>query len=119
MQGITGTGLAGESLLENASNVGRAAGVALPELTPWYVGHLRRLDLVETGPEDPRLESDYQALLGDSTVLSALGRAGRDGLTPRVVRHTLRLTPLGRALWEAPTSRAAPRSRDRRGPGSP
>jgi len=97
---LTGTGIAGEPLLENASLVGRAAGVSLPELTPWYVSRLLLLDLLEVGPEDPRLLEDYQNLLADGTVLAALGRARLDGLTPRVLRHSLRLSPLGRSLWE-------------------
>jgi hypothetical protein len=96
---LTGTGIAGEALLENASLVGRAGHVAVPELTPYYVTRLLQLDLVEVGPEDPRLQDDYLDLLGDSTVLAALGRARQDGFTPRVLRHTVRLAPLGRALW--------------------
>ncbi len=96
---LTGTGIPAEALLENASLAGRAAHVALPELTPWYLTRLLQLDLVEVVPEDPRLHDDYQQLLGDSTVLAALGRARQDGFTPRVLRHCVRLAPLGRALW--------------------
>ena len=98
---LSGTGIAGEALLENASLVGKAAGVSLPELTPSYVQRLLLDDLVEIGPEDPRLHDEYHSLLADSTVLAALGRARNDGFTPRVIRHTLRLAPLGRALWQS------------------
>jgi hypothetical protein len=100
---LTGTGIAGEAVLENASLVGRAAGVAVPDLTPWYLTRLLQLDLVEIGPEDPRLDEDYRQLLGDASVLSALRRARIDGFTPRVLRHALRLAPLGRALWATVT----------------
>jgi hypothetical protein len=96
---LTGTGIAGEAVLENATLVGRAAGVAVPDLTPWYLTRLLQLDLVEIGPEDPRLEEDYRMLLAAPSVLSAVGRARVDGFTPRVLRHSLRLAPLGRALW--------------------
>src|SRR4051812_1532364 len=47
---LTGTGIAGEAVLENATLVGREAGVAVPDLTPWYLTRLLQLDLVEIGP---------------------------------------------------------------------
>ena len=100
---LTGTGIAGEAVLENATLAGRAAGVAVPDLTPWYLTRLLQLDLVEIGPEDPRLDEDYRQLLADPSVLSAVSRARVDGFTPRVLRHSLRLAPLGRALWSTIT----------------
>ena len=98
---LTGTGLPGEPLLENASTVGRAAGVSLPELTPHYVGRLLELGLVEVGPEDERLVDDYRALLADPAVLAAMSRARDVGVTPRVIRHTLALSQLGHLLCSA------------------
>lgn len=95
----TRTGIAGRPVLQNASSVGRAAGVALPAQTPHYVATLLFLGLVEVGPEDERLQDGYQALLAEPSVLSAMGRAGEDSLTPHVVRRTLRLSTLGRELW--------------------
>ncbi len=77
--------------------------MAVPDLTPWYLTRLLQLDLVEVGPEDPRLDEDYRVLLADPAVLSAVGRARVDGFTPRVLRHALRLAPLGRALWSTLT----------------
>ncbi len=97
---MTPTGLSGESLLENVVGIGDAAPLALPQLVPFYVGRLLALDLVEIGPADPRLENDYPALLADATVLGALTAARAQGLTPRVMRHSLRLSPLGRELWD-------------------
>jgi hypothetical protein len=96
---MTPTGLAGESLLENVAGVGDASRLALPQLVPYYVGRLLTLDLAEIGPEDPRLEDDYPALLAEPQVLAALTAARRQGLTPRVMRHSLRLSALGRELW--------------------
>lgn len=96
---MTPTGLAGESLLENVAGVGDASRLALPQLVPYYVGRLLTLDLAEIGPEDPRLEDDYPALLAEPQVLAALNAARRQGLTPRVIRHSLRLSALGRELW--------------------
>lgn len=100
---LTTAGLMGEALLENACLVGRTANVALPRLTPTYVGHLLALGLVEIGPEDDALKDEYQILLAETEVLAAI-RAGSRGPVPaRVVRRTLSLSPLGHALWEACT----------------
>ena len=54
-------------------------GLALPQLVPYYVGRLLALDLAEIGPEDPRLEDDYPALLAEPQVLARARprRAGR------------------------------------------
>ncbi len=95
----TRTGVAGEAVLENASLVGRQAGVALPALTCFYVARLRFVGMVELGPEDPALEDDYRVLLTEPSVLHAMARVSEESLTPRVLRHTLRLSTLGRELW--------------------
>lgn len=96
---VTPTGLAGEAVLENLAGVADA-GLALPQLVPYYVGRLVTLDLVEVGPEDERLHDDYPSLLADSHVLALLSAARQQGLTPRVLRHSLHLSPLGRELWD-------------------
>jgi len=99
----TGMGTKGEPLLQNASLVGRTANVALPRLTPTFVGHLLGLGLVEIGPEDDALKEDYQILQADTDVLTAIRGASRGPLPARVERRTLRLTDFGRQLWEAGT----------------
>jgi hypothetical protein len=89
-------------LLENASSVGRSAGVVLPGLVPKYVTHLLQLGLVELGADDETLELEYELLLSEPTVREALARGRRPGrLAPRVVRQTLRLSVLGQDLWAA------------------
>lgn len=89
----------GETLLANASLIGRTAAVTLPSRTPSYVSHLLRLGLVELGPEDPAQKAGYELLLADRAVRDAL-RAGELGKLPaKVVRRTLRLSPSGRELW--------------------
>jgi hypothetical protein len=98
---VTPTGLSGEVLLENLASVGDPARLALPQLVPYYVGRLVALDLVEIGPEDDRFRDEYHGLLARPEVLAALASAREQGLTPRVMRHTLRLSPLGRELWES------------------
>lgn len=95
------TGVAGgERLLSNASTVGRAAGVAELREVPRYLARLRRLELVELGEADPELAVPYEILLTDPDVRAA-ERAARDGGRVRFVRGTLRLSPLGRRLWDA------------------
>ncbi len=103
----TGVGTKGEALLQNASLVGRTANVALPRLTPTFVGHLLGLGLVEIGPEDDGLKEDYQILQADTDVLAAIRSASRGPIPARVERRTLRLTDFGRQLWAAGTGEAA------------
>lgn len=98
---LSRAGLLGEALIENASLVGRAANVALPALTPTYVGHLLALGLLETGPEDVDLKDEYQILQADTAVLKAIKAGSRGPLPARVVRRTVRLSALGHSLWAA------------------
>ncbi|UTI66685.1 DUF4393 domain-containing protein [Paraconexibacter antarcticus] len=98
-----GVGPFQKRVLENASSVGRAAGVALPDRTHIYVAHLRRLGLVETGPEDTSIRDEYELLLSDAAVRAAIGGISRGPLGPRIIRQTVRLSPLGRELWDATT----------------
>ncbi|OLR89823.1 hypothetical protein BJP25_02020 [Actinokineospora bangkokensis] len=88
----------GRPLVENASSIGTAAGVAQPGLTPQYVTRLRHFGLVEVGGEEPGLRTQYELLLADERVRAAEERAGgRWG--PKVVKEVLRLSELGRAFW--------------------
>jgi hypothetical protein len=103
----TGVGTRGEALLQNASLVGRTANVALPRLTPTFVGHLLGLGLVEIGPEDDGLKDDYQILQADTDVLAAIRASSRGPIPARVERRTLRLTDFGRQLWAAGTGEGA------------
>ncbi|MFL6024225.1 MAG: Abi-alpha family protein [Marmoricola sp.] len=98
---LSRAGLLGEALIENASLVGRTANVALPALTPTYVGHLLALGLLETGAEDPALKDEYQILQADSDVLKAIRTGSRGPLPARVERRTVRLSALGQSLWAA------------------
>lgn len=100
LQTWTRTGLPGQPLLEDASPLGRWAGVALPQLTGHYLGHLRRLGLIEHGPADDRFEDDYQALMADPAVLGVLARVCASSVTPHTVRSSVHLTALGRELCD-------------------
>jgi hypothetical protein len=93
----TAMGGVGTTMLENASTVGRSAGVVLTEHVPSYVAHLRLLGLVEVGPERGSLGDAYEMLLTEDVV-----RRARSGVaSTRVLRRTLVLSPLGQQLWRA------------------
>lgn len=92
-----------EPVLENMSLVGRSATLALPVMTPLYVGHLLGLGLVELVAEDPGLSTDFEVLMADTVVLRAVRAASRGPVPARVKRHCLRLSPLGAELWAVAT----------------
>ncbi|MDX8153652.1 hypothetical protein SK069_18790 [Patulibacter brassicae] len=90
----------GRIVLENASSVGRAAGVALVDRVPLYVTRLRNMDLVVEGPEDLALKDDYPVILTEAPVQEARRRAA--GRRPaKILRRTLAISPLGREIWQA------------------
>ncbi|MEZ0356188.1 Abi-alpha family protein [Mycobacterium sp. SA01] len=93
----------GRAALENASLIGRTANVALPQMVPQYVSHLLSLGLVEAGPEDPALATEYEVLMAETSVLAAIKSASRGPLTAKVEKSTLTLSPLGTSLWAAAT----------------
>ncbi len=83
----------GDQVLANASSVGRAAGVALPDRVPAYVTHLLALGLVEIGPEDKSIPDEYAILLTDQTIRRARGDK------VRFVKRTLQISDVGRDFW--------------------
>lgn len=87
-------------LTENASTVGRAAGVALPQKTPVYLVRMLRLGLIEIGPEDIRMRDEYEMLLTDGAVHTAISSVGRLRAA-RVIRRTVGISELGQEVWEA------------------
>jgi hypothetical protein len=87
-------------LLANASTAGRAAGVAVPASVPRYLTRLRHLDLVEVGETDPALAVQYDICLTEQLVRDAEDAARATGRA-RIVRQTVRISPLGRELWDA------------------
>jgi hypothetical protein len=101
----------GRIVLENASLIGRNANVALPQMVPSYVSHLLSLGLVELGPEDSDLKADYEILMAETQVLKAIRDATRGPLAARVDKHTLTLSPLGHALWNATMNQQGQRDR--------
>ena len=92
----------GPALLENASTVGRAAGVALPDMVPWYVSHLLRLGLVVIGPESTDLADTYDILETEPHIRQARTAAANT----RLVRRVVSISPLGASLWDLSQSAA-------------
>ncbi|TVS98794.1 DUF4393 domain-containing protein [Amycolatopsis bartoniae] len=84
-------------LLRNASTVGTAAGVTLPDEVPSYLTRLAGLGLVDLTAEDPELDPQYEVLATDELVRAARAGARRT----RLVRHTLRLSRFGARFWAA------------------
>jgi hypothetical protein len=99
--GRTRSGGDGSAVLANASLIGRTAHLALPRLTDTYVTHLLALRLVELGPEDESRAADYEILMAETFILEALKKASWGPVPARVERQTLRLSELGRSLWDA------------------
>ncbi|WP_335333878.1 Abi-alpha family protein [Mycobacterium kyogaense] len=90
-------------VLQNASLIGRTANVALPEMVPQYVSHLLSLGLVDIGPEDRDLETDYELLMAETAVLAAIKNGARGPIPAKVERSTLTLSALGAEFWTAAT----------------
>ena len=96
----TGSGSAIE--LENASTVGRVAGVSLPDHTPLYLTRLVRLGLVALGPQGPsQMDGEYEILLADEAVNLAQAKARRGIRPARVIKRTVGISALGQQVWEA------------------
>ena len=80
----------------------RLAGVRSKDLVRQYVAHLVELGLVEVGPEDPGLAVEYQLLEACQEVRDVEAQIEQRRLSKlRVERRTLRLSALGRELWNA------------------
>jgi abortive infection alpha-like protein len=98
-------------ILRNASTVGKAAGVTLPELTPLYVSRLLDAGVAVIGDEDPSLATQYDILLTEDYVRAAEQQAKR----PKHLRHTLKVSPFGDRFWRAcdPSIQQLPRGDQR------
>jgi hypothetical protein len=93
----TGLGGAGRIVLRNASTVGKAAGVSLPDQVPGYVTRLIGLGLVDLDEEVPALETQYEILLTDETVRDAERHVKR----AKFVRRTIHISRVGAQFWQA------------------
>ncbi len=89
-------------VLENASTVGKDAGVMLLDQVPTYIAHLRLLGLVNLGGPSEALQTRYEILETDARVRDAVAMVDNElKMRPRLQRGTLVLSELGQALWRA------------------
>ncbi|WP_410669850.1 Abi-alpha family protein [Amycolatopsis sp. cmx-4-68] len=102
----TGLGGAGRVALRNASTVGKAAGVSLPDQVPGYVTRMIGLGLVDLDEEVPALETQYEILLTDESVRDAEKHIKR----AKFVRRTIHISRLGAQFWQACDPALQPRS---------
>jgi hypothetical protein len=93
----TSLGGNGRVVLRNASTVGKAAGVSLPDQVPGYVTRLIGLGLVDLDEEVPSLETQYEILMTDETVRDAEKHVRR----AKFVRRTIHVSRLGAQFWQA------------------
>jgi hypothetical protein len=92
----------GRTVLGNASAVGRAAGVVTPENVPAYVTRLHGFGLIDFGPAEDVLDTQYDILATDSTVQAAqAGAEARRQGSVRLVRKTIRISRFGQDFWAA------------------
>lgn len=91
-----------EIVLHNATTLGRDAGVTLRALVPVMVTRMRDLGLLELGPEEPEMKTAFEILETDEAMHAAVHFV-KDRLKawPRVLRHSVGLSPFGRELWLA------------------
>lgn len=88
--------------VENFSTVGKVAMVKLVDRVPWYLGHMRSLDLLVVGPEDDQFDVQYQLLETDASVRALVRRIDAHAArSARFQRHIIRLSPFGQRLWIA------------------
>lgn len=87
-------------VMENVSAVAKGAGCSLHESGHYYIGRLRRLGLLEFGPEDPQLLVQYQLVENSSEMRQTITSIeSKPRQRAKIVRETLRLSVTGQQLW--------------------
>lgn len=94
-------GMVSHTVLEYTCNVGRAAGVQLPEMTRGYLQRLAAAGLVETGPEEYTMTTKYEILETDDVLRKLMAQMKTAGQRSQIKRRMLKISELGRNLWEA------------------
>jgi hypothetical protein len=96
----------------NLSNVGDAAGIALPHNAGTYLARLLSFGLIEFGTCIEDLDDQFETLLGEQDVVAAKVQIENEKLgSIKIVRKSVALTNLGRDFWVAcaPTRRSLTR----------
>lgn len=91
-----------QRLARNLSAIGRTAQLRALDHVPHYINHMRSLGLVQVGPGMRELDVKYQIIENDRPVLELIKEIKQQrGKNPRFARRTLRISALGRRLWDA------------------
>jgi len=89
-------------VMGNVNAIAKTAGAMLHESGHYYVSRLRRLGLIDIGPEDPQLLVQYQLLENSSEVRQTIASIeSKPRQRARITRETLRLSVMGQQLWKA------------------
>lgn len=90
------------TVLTNASTVGAAAGIALPDNVPTYLTRLDNFGLLEFGTPGVDLDAQFETLLADPVVKQARQcvEDGKQG-SAKIVRKSVSLSAMGRQFWTA------------------
>ncbi len=92
----------GQRIASNFSDVGRAAGILNLDLAPTYLQHLMSLGLLVAGPENSKLQQDYDKLETDNAVQTVIHGIERNhSAKAKILRHTIRLSTVGSEFCSA------------------
>ena len=89
------------TVLANASTVGAAARVSLPDNVPTYLSRLHSFGLIEFSPGIDGLDGQFAALNDDPAVRAAKAKADGKFGSVKVARKSVLLSELGREFWSA------------------
>ena len=89
------------TVLANASTVGAAARVALPDNVPTYLTRLHSLGLVEFTPTIDGMDGQFASLNDDPAVRAARAEADGKFGSAKIARKSVMLSALGREFWSA------------------
>jgi hypothetical protein len=90
------------TVLANASGLGLAAGVALPDNGATYLTRLDNFGLLEFGTPGADLDPQFETLVGDPLVKQARQcvEGSKQG-SAKIVRKSVTLSAMGRQFWTA------------------
>lgn len=96
---VLGSGV--ERIAPYLSKAGEDAGLRVPVLAPVFLRRMIDAGLVEPGGEQITAADTYQVIESGAELRAVSTRIEADGLKARLVRRSLRVTPLGTQFSEA------------------
>lgn len=102
-------GSGGERVAPCLSTAGDDAGMRAPELAPVFLQRLCTSGLLEPGAERLSAADQYQLIETSADLRAVCARIEEDGQKARLVRRSLRVTPLGTQFRAACADRPATR----------